>query len=130
MHLHEYHETSLSWWGGAEYTQQIMLTTKNLNMELRKHLVVAFTELVHLDNNSIKSDNIRILSEYICMQYPYNSCDGIYTHKKSLLEVSELQPIELTDKDKFKWIQDCHVSLVTGYPGRGIMYHLLSRSVF
>jgi hypothetical protein len=46
--------------------------------------------------------------------------------RNELLEISGI-PIQPMDKEKLKWIQECHYSLVSGHPGRTKTYDLLSR---
>jgi hypothetical protein len=71
--------------GVAEKTQQIVLKTENLNKELRKNLVVAFMETVNLDNDSVYPDKLWNWVKNVCKQ-----CPELCTHRKELLEVSEL----------------------------------------
>jgi hypothetical protein len=83
--------------GGANKTQQMMLKMENLDKELCKNLVVAFMEIVNLNNDLVNHDKQWNWVKNICRQ-----CPKLCAHRKELLEDSELQLIQPTDKDKLK----------------------------
>jgi hypothetical protein len=100
----------------AEKLQQIMRKTKNLDRKLPTTLVVAFAATVNSDNNSTSLNKLLHCVQMDCKQYPYNSREGLSTHKNVPLELSKTQT-HPTDKSLLKWIQEYHYSPVAGYPG-------------
>jgi hypothetical protein len=110
----------------AEKTQQIILKTDNLDLELQKNMVVTYTDTVNLNDNSVNPDQLWNCLQKVSMQYPYDSSKEICTHKKEPLEVSEFQQTQQKDKDKHKWIPDCHDSVVMRHPEQATTYHFLS----
>jgi hypothetical protein len=102
--------------GGAEKIDQIVIKTENFNHTVHNGSNVAFAEIFHFDNNSIRCEELWIWMKNKCLQWPYDSNKGLCTNKEQQLEISEIliQPI---DKDKLKWIQECHDSPVAELPG-------------
>jgi hypothetical protein len=113
--------------GGAEKTQQILLKTENINIEVRRGFIVSFAETVNVDSGSITSEELWNWVKSVCQHGPYDSSEGLCTHQECPLEVSEAQ-VQPTDEEKLKWIWEYHDSPVAGHPGRAKPYYLLSRN--
>jgi hypothetical protein len=102
-----------------------VLKTESLEEKAQNELIVAFTETVNLDNNSVSPKELWNWVQKACQQCLYNSSEGLCTYKNQSLEILEIQQPQPTDKENLKWIQECHDSLGTGYPGRAKTYDLL-----
>jgi hypothetical protein len=100
--------------GVAEKTLHIGLKIENLDERVRKVLIVTFAETGNMDSDSVSSEELWNWIKTLCQHCLYNSREGLCTHEDHSLEISETQIIP-TDKDKLKWIQECHDSPVVGH---------------
>ena len=64
------------WKGGAENPQQFILKTENLDKEIQHGFIVAFTEIVSIDNESVEPKDLWNWIHNVCQQCPFNSSEG------------------------------------------------------